>query len=106
MMRDQVEKLGSLFLAVFSTGLAARLALDGMATVQWLGASLAVTGSLDLVAGRTYDLAVEFASSRSPFSGLRVGCAPPVPTDLMERAVALWPSDESPQASSTVRSRL
>jgi hypothetical protein len=49
MIRNQAEKLGSLFLAVFSTGLSLQLALDGMQPMQWLGASLAVTGSLALV---------------------------------------------------------
>jgi hypothetical protein len=48
MTRHNAEKLGTLFLAIFSVGLAVQLALDGMAPVQWLGASLAVTGSLAL----------------------------------------------------------
>ncbi len=48
MTRHRAEKLGSIFLAVFSSGLAAQLALDGMAPQQWLGAVLAVTGSLAL----------------------------------------------------------
>jgi hypothetical protein len=49
MTRHQAEKLGTLFLAVFSTGLAGQFALDGMAPLQWIGATLAVTGSLALV---------------------------------------------------------
>jgi hypothetical protein len=48
MTRDQTEKLGSLFLVIFSTGLAAQLALDGMEPAQWVGAVFAVTGSLAL----------------------------------------------------------
>jgi hypothetical protein len=49
MTRHKAEKLGSLFLAVFSTGLSVQLAVDGMQPMQWLGASLAVAGSLALV---------------------------------------------------------
>jgi hypothetical protein len=46
MSREKTEKLGSLFLAVFSVGFAAQLAHDGMATGQWLGAGAAVLGSI------------------------------------------------------------
>lgn len=49
MNREKTEKLGSLFLAVFSAGLAAQLAADGMAVNQWLGAAAAVLGSLSMV---------------------------------------------------------
>jgi hypothetical protein len=50
MSREQAEKLGSLFLAVFSLGLAAVLAADGMAPAQWFGAAAAVLGSLTMAA--------------------------------------------------------
>lgn len=46
MSREKTEKLGSLFLTVFSAGLAAQLAADGMETTQWLGAAAAVLGSV------------------------------------------------------------
>lgn len=49
MDRGQVEKLSTLFLAVFSSGLALQFAADGMNVSQWLGALVAVTGSLALV---------------------------------------------------------
>jgi hypothetical protein len=48
MDREKIEKLGTLFVAVFSTGLALQLAADGMAPRQWVGALLAVIGSLAL----------------------------------------------------------
>ena len=48
MAREKIEKLGSLFTAVFTTGLALQLASVGMAPRQWLGAALAVSGSLAL----------------------------------------------------------
>ena len=48
MAREKIEKLGSLFVAVFSTGLALQLTSVGMEPGQWLGAALAVTGSLSL----------------------------------------------------------
>ena len=47
MYRDRAEKLGSLFLAVFSTGLAFLLAPD-MSPSQRVGALLAVSASLAL----------------------------------------------------------
>ncbi|HKR86685.1 MAG TPA: hypothetical protein VJS38_00770 [Phenylobacterium sp.] len=50
MNREKTEKLGSIFLAVFSGGLAAQLAADGMAPGQWLGAAAAVLGSLAMAA--------------------------------------------------------
>ena len=46
MIPEKAEKLSTLFLAVFSTGLAAQLALDGMGPAQWAGAAAAVLGSL------------------------------------------------------------
>lgn len=48
MRREKTEKLGSLFLAVFSTGLAAQLATGGMEAGQWLGAAAAVLGSVSM----------------------------------------------------------
>ena len=45
MTREQVEKLGSLFLSIFSTGLTAQFALDGLSPLQWAGDAVAVTGS-------------------------------------------------------------
>ncbi len=50
MTREQVEKLGSLFLSIFSTGLTAQFALDGMSPLQWAGAAVAVAGSMFLLA--------------------------------------------------------
>jgi len=43
---ERFEKLGSVFLMVLSTGLAAVLAADGR--LQWLGAALAISGSMVL----------------------------------------------------------
>lgn len=47
-MRDKAEKFGSLFLMIFSTGLAGQFAGEGMHPVQWAGAALAVGGSVTL----------------------------------------------------------
>jgi beta-glucosidase len=44
---------------------------------------------VSLVAGRLYDLAFEMVAGPSPLTGVRVGCAPPTPPDLIERAVRL-----------------
>lgn len=47
MSRAKAEKLGTLFLAVFSTGLVAQFATTtGLEPQQWFGASAAVLGSL------------------------------------------------------------
>jgi hypothetical protein len=50
MQREKLEKLGTIFLAVFSTGLAAQFVVDGMSSSQWLGATAAVLGSLSAAA--------------------------------------------------------
>jgi hypothetical protein len=49
MTRETIEKLGSLFLAVFSTLLALVMAAE-MAPAQRIGALVAVSGSLALAA--------------------------------------------------------
>jgi DMSO reductase anchor subunit len=47
MSREKAEKLGTLFLAVFSTGLVAQFATtSGLEPQQWFGATAAVLGSL------------------------------------------------------------
>lgn len=48
MVREKFEKLGSIFLMVFSTGLALVLAADGMERSQWFGSALAVAASAAL----------------------------------------------------------
>lgn len=50
MSRDRIEKLGTLFLAVFSTALAAQLVSTGIVDepIQWLGALTAVLGSITI----------------------------------------------------------
>lgn len=50
MDRAQFEKLGTLFLAIFSSGLTLQLATDGMSPAQWAGGLAAVAGSLALAA--------------------------------------------------------
>jgi len=54
-----------------------------------LGSAEAV-GHVELEAGRSVALRVEYARRESPFvAGLRVGCLPPLPDDAFESAVAL-----------------
>lgn len=51
--------------------------------------SAEVTGALEMASGRAYELVVEFtADPRLPVSGVRLGCLPAVPGDLVDRAVA------------------
>ncbi len=48
-----------------------------------------VRGEVELEAGRTYLLEAEYSRQDSPLlAGLKVGCLPPVPDDMLERAVA------------------
>jgi hypothetical protein len=47
MRHDRIEKLGTLFLAVFSTGLALQLATSGaLDSTEWAGAIAASLGSI------------------------------------------------------------
>lgn len=50
MIPEKAEKLGSIFLAVLATGLAALFAADGMEPAQKLGAAIAVAASMGLFA--------------------------------------------------------
>jgi beta-glucosidase len=48
----------------------------------------ALTAEVELVAGQTYQLQVEYSKQQAPrFAALRIGCLPALPADLMERAV-------------------
>jgi beta-glucosidase len=79
----------------------ARLLLDGRTVVDaWDGwvrgdsyynmGSAEITASLQLEAGRDYDLQIEYARIEAPLmAGLRVGMLPPVPASALEDAVAL-----------------
>jgi beta-glucosidase len=82
-----------------ATGLA-RLLVDDVTMIDgWTGRqrrdwlpgrpSAEVTAAIEMEAGRTYELRVEYSRSGVPIiAGLRFGMLPPVPEDLMERAVA------------------
>jgi beta-glucosidase len=78
----------------------ARLAIDGEVVVDnwepsgrseaFMGfASAEVTGTMDLVAGEPHELEVEYTLAGPSMGALAIGCSPPSPPDLMERAVAL-----------------
>ncbi len=77
-----------------------RLLVDGRVVVdtwtrQTRGDFLFGTGSaeargeVDLLAGRTHDLVVEYSREGAFMPGLKVGCLSPLPDDLLERAVAV-----------------
>jgi beta-glucosidase len=51
--------------------------------------SAEVTATFDLVAGEPHQLEVEFVPAGPSMGGLAIGCTPPAPDDLLERAVAL-----------------
>jgi len=72
-----------------------RLALDNW-TQQTPGdtyfgmGSTEVVASVEMIADRTYNLAVEYSSQDAPaINGLRVGYLPPIATDSIERAATL-----------------
>jgi beta-glucosidase len=56
-------------------------------TLLGLG-STEVTGTVDLAEGQTVSVRVELPPSERPGGGVTVGCLPPVPDDLLGRAVA------------------
>ena len=81
---------------------AARLLVDGDVVVdaasdppprgsEFFGmASDEITGTAELAAGQTVDLVLEWSAhgDAADFRGAKVGCHPPAPPDLLERAVA------------------
>jgi beta-glucosidase len=77
----------------------ARLSIDGAVVVDnwsptgrsdaFMGfGSEEATGTVALAAGEPHEIEVEFVPPRG-LGGLEIGCKPPAPPDLMERAVAL-----------------
>jgi beta-glucosidase len=78
----------------------ARLTIDGELLVDnweptgrseaFMGfASAEVTATIDLVAGEPHALEVEYVLAGPSMGALSIGCTPPAPADLLERAVAL-----------------
>ena len=78
----------------------ARLAIDGEIVVDnweptgrseaFMGfASSEVTAAIDLVAGERHELVVDYVLAGPSAGALSIGCTPPAPPDLLERAVAL-----------------
>jgi beta-glucosidase len=78
----------------------ARLLIDGEVVVDnwnptgrseaFMGfASAEVTATIDLVAGERHALEVDYVLAGPSQGALQIGCTPPAPPDLMERAVAL-----------------
>ncbi len=78
----------------------AKLSIDGEVVVDnwqpsgrsdaFMGfGSAEVTATIDLVAGEPHRLVVEFVPAGPSMGGLAIGCTPPAPPDLLERAVAL-----------------
>jgi beta-glucosidase len=78
----------------------ARLSIDGNVVVDnweptgrsdaFMGfASSEVTGTIELVAGEPHTLEVEYVLAGPSAGALSIGCTPPSPPDLLERAIAL-----------------
>ena len=78
----------------------AKLAIDGEVVVDnwqpsgrsdaFMGfGSSEVTATIDLVAGEPHRLEVDFVPAGPSLGGLAIGCTPPAPADLLDRAVAL-----------------
>jgi beta-glucosidase len=94
------ETTGTYTFSLVSAGLS-RLYVDGELVIdnwskQILGetyfgmGSSEVKAALDLVAGREYRLTLEYSKSQNTLiAGVRTGCLPPLPSDIIERAAAL-----------------
>jgi beta-glucosidase len=78
----------------------AKLAIDGEVVVDnwqpsgrsdaFMGfGSKEVTATIDLVAGEPHRLEVDFVPAGPSMGGLAIGCTPPAPADLLDRAVEL-----------------
>jgi beta-glucosidase len=78
----------------------ARLTIDGAVVVDnweptgrseaFMGfASAEVTATVDLAAGAPHTLEVEYLLAGPSMGALAIGCTPPAPADLLDRAVAL-----------------
>lgn len=78
----------------------ARLSIDGEVVVDnwqpsgrsdaFMGfGSTEVTAEVELVAGEPHHLEVEFVPGGPSMGGLAIGCTPPAPADLLDRAAAL-----------------
>ena len=76
----------------------AKLSIDGEVVVDnwqpsgrsdaFMGfGSAEVTATIDLVAGEPHRLEVEFVPAGPSLGGLAIGCTPPAPADLLDRAV-------------------
>src|SRR3954467_13720288 len=52
-------------------------------------ASAEVTADVDLVAGERHALEVEYTLPAPSMGGLAIGCTPPTPPDLLDRAITL-----------------
>ena len=98
------EVSGPYTFSLVSAGLS-RLLLDGQEvldswTHQQRGSSYfgmgsaEVTYTVELTAGQTATLAVEYSKGRSPLAAVRLGCLPPLPENGVERAVALAKSSD------------
>lgn len=90
---------GRYTLSLISTGLT-RLFVDDQAIIDnWTNwqpgeeffgfGSSEVKAPIEMVAGRTYRLRVDYSNQNTLLSALRVGCFPPVPENLLERAAQL-----------------
>ena len=102
--RFTAETGGRYSFGLVSAGLS-RLLLDGQEVIDnWTQqqpgesffgmGSTEATASIELTAGQTYTLALEYSKGNSPLAAVRLGCLAPQPADALERAVALAASSD------------
>ncbi len=93
------HETGAYTLGLVSVGLS-RLFIDGQEVVDnwtkqtsgdtYFGfGSSEVTASVDLIAGHSYAMSVEYSNPGLPLGAVRLGCLPPIPADALERAAQL-----------------
>jgi beta-glucosidase len=93
------EKTGTYTFGLVSAGMS-RLFIDGQQVIdnwdqQQPGSTFFGFGSsevrcaVELTAGETSTLTLEYSKGSAPVTAVRLGCLPPAPADALERAVAL-----------------
>lgn len=90
---------GTYQFSLISAGLSRLFLDDALLTDNWTAqepgeaffgmGSKEVLAAVELTAGQTCDLRVEYARSDAMIGGLRVGCLPPIPADALDQAAQL-----------------
>jgi beta-glucosidase len=93
------SETGPYAFSLISTGLSRLFVNDQLVVDNWTNwqsgedffgfGSSEVRAPIDMIAGQTYRLRIDYSNHNAMLSALRVGCALPVPENLLERAAQL-----------------